>query len=99
MSRKHDATLALFDNNKLLGIKLIFGDTGSIDLLTDFLKSVLQLPTDDYGEVTIIDPHLKREHAGDKLGILDVRVRTKTKNIIIVIRYMTLKQKVNLRIL
>ena len=51
-------------------------------MLTDFLKSVLRLPADDYDEVTLIDPHLKREYEGDKLGILDVRVRTKSKKTI-----------------
>jgi hypothetical protein len=39
--------------------KLLFGDIASIDLLTDFLKSVLRLPSDDYEEVTLIDPHLE----------------------------------------
>ena len=62
--------------------KLLFGDERSIELLTDFLKSVLRLPAEDYEEVTLIDPHLKREYEGDKLGILDVRVRTKTKKTI-----------------
>jgi len=62
--------------------KLLFGDERSIELLTDFLKSVLRLPADEYEEVTLIDPHLKREYDGDKLGILDVRVRTKAKKII-----------------
>ena len=50
--------------------KLLFGDERSNELLTDFLKSVLRLPENDYDEVTIIDPHLKREYKGDKLGIL-----------------------------
>ena len=62
--------------------KLLFGDTRSIDLLTDFLKSVLRLPNDEYDEVTIVDPHLLREFEADKLGILDVKVKTKTKKII-----------------
>jgi len=62
--------------------KLLFGDDRSIELLTDFLKSVLRLPDNDYEEVTLIDPHLKREYEGDKLGILDVRVRTKSKKTI-----------------
>ena len=38
--------------------KLLFGDERNIELLTDFLKSVLRLPIDDYDEVTIVDPHL-----------------------------------------
>jgi len=62
--------------------KLLFGDERTIDLLTDFLKSVLRLPVDDYDEVTIVDPHLLREYDADKLGILDVKIKTKTKKII-----------------
>ncbi|MDR0469518.1 MAG: Rpn family recombination-promoting nuclease/putative transposase [Peptococcaceae bacterium] len=62
-----------------LVFKLLFGDIRSIDLLTDFLKSVLRLPADEYDEVSIVDPHLLRENEGEKLGILDVKVKTKTK--------------------
>jgi len=62
--------------------KLLFGDERSIDFLTDFLKSVLRLPAEDYEDVTIVDPHLLREYRGDKLGILDVKVTTKSKKII-----------------
>ena len=62
--------------------KLLFGDERSIELLTDFLKSVLRLPADDYDEVILIDPHLKREYPGDKLGILDIKVKTKSKKTI-----------------
>jgi len=62
--------------------KLLFGDTRSIDFLTDFLKSVLDIPASDYEDVTIVDPHLLRQHEGDKLGILDVKVRTKSKKVI-----------------
>jgi predicted transposase/invertase (TIGR01784 family) len=61
-----------------LVFKLLFGDSKSIDILTDFLKSVLRLPVDEYDEVAIVDPHLLREYVGDKLGILDVKVKTKT---------------------
>jgi len=62
--------------------KLLFGDARSIDLLTDFLKSVLRLPVEEYDEVIIVDPHLLREYDGDKLGILDVKVKTKSKKTI-----------------
>ncbi len=62
--------------------KLLFGDERSIEILTDYLKSVLRLPADEYEEVNLIDPHLKQEHAEDKLGILDVRVRTKSRKVI-----------------
>jgi predicted transposase/invertase (TIGR01784 family) len=62
--------------------KLLFGDTRSIDILTDFLKSILRLPIEEYDEVSIVDPHLLREYDGDKLGILDVKVKTKSKKTI-----------------
>jgi predicted transposase/invertase (TIGR01784 family) len=58
--------------------KLIFGDGRDIGILTDFLKATLDLPEEDYEEVTLIDPHLAREHPEDKLGVLDVKVRTRS---------------------
>ena len=62
--------------------KLLFGDERSVELLTDFLKSILRIPAVEYDEVIIVDPHLLREYEGDKLGILDVKVKTKSKKII-----------------
>ncbi|MCL2618195.1 MAG: Rpn family recombination-promoting nuclease/putative transposase, partial [Defluviitaleaceae bacterium] len=62
--------------------KLLFGDDKSIDILTDFLKAVLDIPESDYEDVTIVDPHLLRRYEGDKLGILDVKVRTGSKKVI-----------------
>src|SRR5699024_11911883 len=62
--------------------KMLFGDKRNIDILTDFLKSILRIPEEEYESITIIDPQLKRETKEDKLGIVDVRVTTKTgKNI------------------
>ncbi|MDR2736175.1 MAG: Rpn family recombination-promoting nuclease/putative transposase [Gracilibacteraceae bacterium] len=57
--------------------KLLFGDKRNIHLLINFLKSVLDLPEEEYDSVVIEDPHLKRETLDDKLGIIDVRVTTK----------------------
>jgi len=62
--------------------KLLFGNEHSVEILTDFLKSVLRLPVSDYDEVTIVDPYLLREYDGDKLGILDVKLKTKSKRTI-----------------
>jgi len=62
--------------------KLLFGDERSIEILIDFLKAVLNLPDDEFDEVTIVDPHLLREYDSDKLGILDVKVKTRTKKVI-----------------
>jgi predicted transposase/invertase (TIGR01784 family) len=58
--------------------KMIFGDERNIDILADFLLAVLDLPTEEYKHIQIADPHTKREREKDKLGILDVKVRTTT---------------------
>ncbi|MDR1129057.1 MAG: Rpn family recombination-promoting nuclease/putative transposase [Treponema sp.] len=60
-----------------VAFKLLFGDERSKNILADFLKAVVpELADEEFEELTIMDPHLKREFAGDKLEILDVKVRT-----------------------
>ncbi|MDR3020644.1 MAG: Rpn family recombination-promoting nuclease/putative transposase [Treponema sp.] len=61
--------------------KLLFGDERYKDRLIDFLKSFVELPNEEY-ELTFLDTHLKPEADDDKLGILDVKVRTKSGKII-----------------
>jgi predicted transposase/invertase (TIGR01784 family) len=57
--------------------KLLFGDLRSKNILADFLKAALPgLADEEFEELTIVDPHLKQEFSGDKLEILDVKVRT-----------------------
>jgi predicted transposase/invertase (TIGR01784 family) len=57
--------------------KLLFGDERNRDILTDFLKAVLPgLAEEEFAELAVGDPHLKREFANDKLEILDVKLRT-----------------------
>jgi predicted transposase/invertase (TIGR01784 family) len=65
----------LFPRNDAV-FKMIFGDAQDTGPLTDFLKSALTLPPEEYAEVTLVDPHLKRDAPEDKLGILDVKVKT-----------------------
>ncbi len=62
--------------------KIFFSDERNIEFLKDFLKSVLDLPEYDYDEITITDPHLLREYPDDKLGILDVKLKSKSGKII-----------------
>ncbi len=62
--------------------KLIFGDNRNIDILADFLQSVLDLPKVEYSHITIVDPHFRQETIDDKLGILDVKLHTKNGKII-----------------
>ena len=76
------------ENEKLLSIKsdfvfkLIFGDPRNVDILADFLMSVLDLPVGEYDRLTVVDPHVKKESEDDKFGILDVRIHSKSGNVI-----------------
>ena len=56
--------------------KIFFADERNIEFLTDFLKSALTIPAEEYDEVLIVDPHLIREHPTDKMGIIDVKLKT-----------------------
>jgi predicted transposase/invertase (TIGR01784 family) len=58
----------------------VFAEHKSI--LISFLQSVLDLPADEYEDIKIVDPSLKREYFDDKLGILDIKVYTTAKKII-----------------
>jgi len=62
--------------------KAIFGDQRNVDILTDFLKSVLDIPDEEYDRLTIVDPHVKKVSEDDKFGILDVKVHTKSGSVV-----------------
>ena len=53
-----------------------------MDILASFLKSVLDIPDEEYEQLTLVDPYLKKESEDDKYGILDVRVHTISGQII-----------------
>ncbi len=54
--------------------KKVFGE--NLNILRDFLGAVLDLPLEEYKDLTVIDPNLEREYLDDKLGVLDVKVTT-----------------------
>jgi predicted transposase/invertase (TIGR01784 family) len=62
--------------------KRVFGDERNTDILAAFLKTVLDIPAEDYEEIKICDPIFKMEGEDDKIGILDLKVRTKSGKII-----------------
>lgn len=62
--------------------RYLFGNQKNEHILRSFLQSVLDLPKEEYQSLTIIDPHLQREFEEDKLGILDVKVHTKSGNVV-----------------
>lgn len=52
--------------------KKIFSE--KLGALEDFLKSVLDLPPDEYKELKVVNPELEQKFPDDKLGVLDVKV-------------------------
>ena len=62
--------------------QLLFGDPRNIDLLADFLKAVLDIPHSEYRNIVIVNPYLPREYPDKKLGIVDLRLTTRSGQII-----------------
>jgi predicted transposase/invertase (TIGR01784 family) len=58
--------------------KMVFGDERNKHILKAFLLAVLDLPEDEYDVLEIMDPYLRADRPDEKLGILDVYIRTKT---------------------
>jgi predicted transposase/invertase (TIGR01784 family) len=57
-------------------VKCIYGDQKHIENTKGLLKTVLDLPPEEYGRLTVIDPFLKRWWKKDKQGIVDIRLAT-----------------------
>ena len=62
--------------------RLFFADERNAEDLINLLKSILNLPEDDYNEIEIADPHLLPEYAGDKLAVIDVKLYTRSRKVI-----------------
>ncbi|MDR3076258.1 MAG: Rpn family recombination-promoting nuclease/putative transposase, partial [Synergistaceae bacterium] len=62
--------------------KMVFGDPRYSDVLRAFLISILDIPAGEFEGLQIIDPHVERDAARDKLSILDVRVELRSKKLI-----------------
>jgi hypothetical protein len=55
-------------------IKCIYGDQKNIANTEGFLKTVLDIPPEDFGRLTVIDPFLKRRWKKDKQGVVDIHL-------------------------
>ncbi|MCL2010565.1 MAG: Rpn family recombination-promoting nuclease/putative transposase [Synergistaceae bacterium] len=66
----------LFLKNDVI-FKKVFGDEKNKAVLKAFLIAVLDLPPEEYDEITISDPQLRVESPDEKLGILDVYIKTR----------------------
>ncbi|MDR0290058.1 MAG: Rpn family recombination-promoting nuclease/putative transposase [Treponema sp.] len=60
----------------------IFGSKENLGTTRAFLKTVLDIPEDDYDQLTVEDPTLKRFFKQDKKGVVDLRLTTKSGRII-----------------
>lgn len=54
----------------------------NVEIVTDFLQSILTIPVEEYDRIEFVDTHLKREFEEDKLGIVDLLIHTKSKKIV-----------------
>jgi predicted transposase/invertase (TIGR01784 family) len=61
---------------------MFFADIKNKESLIAFLKAILVLPDDEYEVIELTDPHLMRNFNTDKLGIIDVKLKTKSNTII-----------------
>jgi predicted transposase/invertase (TIGR01784 family) len=62
--------------------KYLFGRNESKSYLPGLLGSILDIPADEYESITLGDPHLLRRYKKDKLGIVDIRIVTKSGTIL-----------------
>jgi len=60
----------------------IFGSQKNIDITTNFLKTLLDIPEDEYGELIVVSPILRRLFKTEKSGVVDLKLSTKSGNII-----------------
>jgi predicted transposase/invertase (TIGR01784 family) len=56
---------------------MVFGDERNVHILKAFLLAVLDLSEDEYDVLEILNPYLRVDHPDEKLGILDVHIKTK----------------------
>jgi hypothetical protein len=80
-SEMEDTSKAFLTAKSDIVFKLFFGNERNRDFLIRFLKAVLNLSLEEYTDIEINDPQTKREFKGDKLAILDVKIKTKTGKI------------------
>ena len=62
--------------------KKIFGDAKNTEILAAFLKSTLDIAPEEYEKIILTDTHINPVDERDKMGILDVKVQTKSGNFI-----------------
>jgi predicted transposase/invertase (TIGR01784 family) len=79
--------------------KKVFGDENNTDLLASLLAAMLGEAQDEFDEIRIVDPNFRKEREDDKIGVLDLKVKTKGGNVIDVeiqvLKYMSMIQRIS----
>jgi predicted transposase/invertase (TIGR01784 family) len=60
----------------------LFGDQNHVDMIISFLKSFVDLPDEEYVDVTIVSPNLVPEVKDGKACVLDLKLRTRAGKVI-----------------
>jgi len=60
----------------------IFGSQKNIDITTCFLKTLLDIPEDEYDQLTVVSPLLRKVFKTEKSGVVDLKLSTKSGKII-----------------
>jgi len=62
--------------------KQIFGEQQNIENTRAFLKTLLDVPEDEYDNLTVVSPNLERIFRRGKRGVVDIRLTTRSGKII-----------------
>jgi len=62
--------------------KQIFGEQQNIENTRAFLKTLLDVPADEYDRLTVVSPNLERIFKRGKRGVVDIRLTTRSGKII-----------------
>jgi predicted transposase/invertase (TIGR01784 family) len=60
----------------------IFGNQKNIEITTNFLKTLLDIPEDDYDRLTVVSPLLRKVFRTEKTGVVDLKLSTRSGKII-----------------
>lgn len=73
----------------------VFGEQRNIDNTKGFLKTLLDIPEDDYEELKVENPILKRLFYNGKMGVVDLKISTKSRRQVHV--ELQLEKRANMR--
>jgi len=73
----------------------VFGDQKNIDNTRAFLKTLLDIPWDEYDELTVVSPILGKFFKQGKTSVVDLKLSTKSGKIIHI--ELQVEKRANLR--